>query len=225
MNEGAILVVAARDCAHLTERERTPWAEIALPLDWQFRPRAAVEEDEAWLQLIPYVVLRDERGAVWAYARRGGDGRLLGRRSVGVGGHIEESDRRPTLLDTARACARRELAEELRHLDERVAHYDRQIETIATSHPQAQALMTIPGLGAKGATAWVAAVGEDPRLFKNGRGLAAGLGLVPRPHSTGGRDRLLGISQRGEVYLRQWLIHGARAVRRWMTPPAAGRRG
>ena len=113
MNEGAILVVAARDCAHLTEREHTPWAEIALPLDWQFRPRAAVEEDEAWLQLIPYVVLRDERGAVWAYARRGGDGRLLGRRSVGVGGHIEESDRRPTLLDTARACAQRELAEEL----------------------------------------------------------------------------------------------------------------
>lgn len=113
MNEGAILVVAARDCAHLTEREHTPWAEAAPPLDWQFQPRAAVEEDEAWLQLIPYVVLRDERGAVWAYARRGGDGRLLGRRSVGVGGHIEVADRCPTLLDTARACARRELAEEL----------------------------------------------------------------------------------------------------------------
>ena len=110
----------------------------------------------------------------------------------------------------------RELAEELRHLDERVAHYDGQIETIATSHPQAQALMTIPGLGAKGATALVAAVGEDPRLFKNGRGLAAWLGLVPRQHSTGGRDRLLGISKRGDVYLRQLLIHGARAVRRWV---------
>jgi hypothetical protein len=54
--------------------------------------------------------------------------------------------------------------------------------------------MTIPGLGAKGATALIAAVGEDPRLFKNGRGLAAWLGWVPRPHSTGGRDRLLGIS-------------------------------
>ena len=113
MNEGSILVVAARDCAHLTERERTPWAEAAPPLDWQFRPRAAVEEDEAWLQIIPYVVLRDESGAVWAYARRGGDGRLLGRRSVGVGGHIEAADRCPALLDMARACARRELAEEL----------------------------------------------------------------------------------------------------------------
>lgn len=111
MNDGSILVVAARDCVHLTGRESTPWGEP--PLAWQFRPRAAVEEDEAWLQIIPYVVLRDGQGAVWAYARRGGDGRLLGRRSVGVGGHIEVSDQRPTLLDTARVCARRELAEEL----------------------------------------------------------------------------------------------------------------
>lgn len=110
----------------------------------------------------------------------------------------------------------RGLAEELRHLDERVAYYDAQIETIAQNHPQAQALMTIPGLGAKGATALAAAVGEDPRLFKNGRGLAAWLGLVPRQHSTGGRDRLLGISKRGDVYLRQLLIHGARAVLRWV---------
>jgi transposase len=110
----------------------------------------------------------------------------------------------------------RELAEELRHLDLRVDHYDAQIEAIAQSHPQAHALMTIPGLGAKGATALVAAVGEDPRLFKNGRGLAAWLGLVPRQHSTGGRDRLLGISKRGDVYLRQLLIHGARAVLRWV---------
>ena len=99
-------------------------------------------------------------------------------------------------------------------MDERVAHDDGQIETIATSPPQAQALMTIPGLGAKGAAALVAAVGEDPQLFKNGRGLAAWLGLVPRPHSTGGRDRLLGSSKRGDVYLCQWLIHGTRAVRR-----------
>jgi transposase len=109
-----------------------------------------------------------------------------------------------------------ELAEELRHLDTRVSHYDEQIEEIARQDAQVQRLMTIPGLGAKGATALVAAVGEDPRLFQNGRGLAAWLGLVPRQHATGGRERLLGISKRGDVYLRQLLIHGARAVLRWV---------
>jgi transposase len=138
-------------------------------------------------------------------------------------GRAAVSPRLPEILEDAdhglSECFQAELrglADELRHLDERVAHDDAQIETIAQRHPQAQALMTIPGLGAKGATALIAAVGEDPRLFKNGRGLAAWLGLVPRPHSTGGRERRLGISKRGDVYLRQWLIHGARAVLRWV---------
>lgn len=108
-----------------------------------------------------------------------------------------------------------QLYEELRHLNERVAHYDTQIEQIAQDNLQAQALMQLPGVGAKGATALLAAVGEDPGLLKNGRGLAAWLGLVPRQHSTGGKDRLLGISKRGDVYLRQLLIHGARSVLRF----------
>ena len=106
------------------------------------------------------------------------------------------------------------LAEELRHLNERVAHYDAQIDAIAHGDRQARDLMTIPGIGPKGATALLAAVGEDASLFSNGRGLAAWIGLVPRQHSTGGRDRLLGISKRGDVYLRNLLIHGARAVLR-----------
>jgi transposase len=108
------------------------------------------------------------------------------------------------------------LAEELRHLDERVAHYDTQIDVIARSDAQAQRLMTIPGIGAKCATALSAAVGEDPTLFGNGRALAAWLGLVARQDRTGGRERLLGIGKRGDVYLRQLLIHGARAVLRWV---------
>ncbi len=108
------------------------------------------------------------------------------------------------------------LLEELRHLDEQVAYYDTQIQTIAQSDETVQRLMTIPGIGALVATALVAAVGEDIRLFCHGRGLAAWLGLVPRQHATGGRERLLGISKRGDVYLRQLLIHGARAVMRWV---------
>lgn len=106
------------------------------------------------------------------------------------------------------------LYEELQHVNERVTHYDVQIDQIAKDNAQVQALIQLPGVGAKGATALLAAVGEDPSLFKNGRGLAAWLGLVPRQHSTGGKDRLLGISKRGDVYLRQLLIHGARAVLR-----------
>ena len=108
------------------------------------------------------------------------------------------------------------LLEELRHLDERVGHYDTQIQAIAQSGEATQRLMTIPGIGPLAATALVAAVGEDVGMFRNGRGLAAWLGLVPRQHSTGGRERLLGISKRGDVYLRQLIIHGARALMPWV---------
>jgi len=79
-------------------------------------------------------------------------------------------------------------------LDQRVEHYDQQIEMIAKSDEQAQRLMTIPGIAAKGATALLAAIG-DISHFKNGRELAAWLGLVPRQHSTGGKSTLLGISR------------------------------
>jgi transposase len=108
------------------------------------------------------------------------------------------------------------LLEELRHLEERVAHYDTQLQEIARNDTQAQRLMTIPGVGATCATALSATVGDDPTLFGNARALAAWIGLVPRQHATGGRERLLGISKRGDVYLRQLLIHGARAVMRWV---------
>lgn len=131
--------------------------------------------------------------------------------------------RLPELLEDAEnglsACLRAELnglLAELRHLDGRVAHYDGQLAAIAQRDEGAQRLMTIPGIGPHVATALVAGVGEDISVFGNGRGLAAWLGLVPRQHSTGGRERLLGISKRGDVYLRQLLIHGARAVMRWV---------
>ena len=82
-------------------------------------------------------------------------------------------------------------------------------------HPVCQRLETIPGLGPLTATALGAAV-SDPSAFKNGRQFAAWLGLVPRQHSTGGKARLLGISKRGDVYLRKLLVHGARATLRWV---------
>ncbi len=72
-------------------------------------------------------------------------------------------------------------------------------------------LEAIPGIGPITASAIVATVG-DAREFKNGRQMAAWMGLVPRQNSSGGKQTLLGISKRGDVYLRTLLIHGARAV-------------
>jgi len=106
-----------------------------------------------------------------------------------------------------------ELGAELGKLDERVAVLDAQLAAMAGQLPSCQRLLTIPGVGVLTATALVAAVG-DATAFRNGRELAAWLGLVPRQHSTGGRPTLLGISKRGDRYLRTLLIHGARAALR-----------
>ena len=106
-----------------------------------------------------------------------------------------------------------ELGDELRRLNERVKHFDGQIEALARQMPACERLMTIPGIGVMTATALVAAVG-DASVFRNGRELAAWLGLVPRQRSTGGRPTLLGISKRGDRYLRTLLIHGARSAMR-----------
>ena len=83
----------------------------------------------------------------------------------------------------------------------------------AKADEQVQRLLGIPGIGPITATALLAAVG-DVGTFRNGRELAAWLGLVPRQHSTGGCEQLLGISKRGDAYVRGLLIHGARAVLR-----------
>jgi transposase len=107
------------------------------------------------------------------------------------------------------------LVEEFVDLEKRIAYYQEKLENLAKTHPECQRLMTIPGLGPITATALVAAVG-DVGMFKNGRQFTAWLGLVPRQHSTGGQTRLLGISKRGDSYLRKLLIHGARATLRWV---------
>jgi transposase len=107
------------------------------------------------------------------------------------------------------------LVEEFVALEEQIAYYQQKLESLAQAHPECQRLMTIPGIGPMTATALIAAVGHVG-VFKNGRQFAAWLGLVPRQHSTGGQTRLLGISKRGDRYLRKLLIHGARATLRWV---------
>jgi transposase len=108
-----------------------------------------------------------------------------------------------------------QLYEEFCALEQRLAYYTEKLEAISAAHPVCQRLETIPGIGPLTATALVAAV-SDTSAFKNGRQFAAWLGLVPRQHSTGGKARLLGISKRGDAYLRKLLVHGARATLRWV---------
>ena len=103
------------------------------------------------------------------------------------------------------------LSEQVESLDNRIKSYDVQIQEIAQKDDSCRILMTIPGIGAMIATALVAAIGT-PENFNSGRHLSAWLGLVPRQHSTGGTPKLLGISKRGDKYLRTLLIHGARSV-------------
>ena len=120
------------------------------------------------------------------------------------------SDERSDLSPRIRRLVE-ELREEWRQLDERVAAFDREFVAQARSDETVRRLATVPGIGSINATALVAAVG-DARTFGRARDMAAWLGLVPRQATTGGRQRLLGISKRGSRYLRTNLIHGARAV-------------
>ena len=96
-------------------------------------------------------------------------------------------------------------------LDERLLELDRQIDKLANSNAVTKRLQQLRGVGPMVATALVATVGNAEQYHK-GRQMAAALGLTPRQHSSGGKDRLLGISKRGDVYLRSLLIHGARSV-------------
>jgi len=96
-------------------------------------------------------------------------------------------------------------------LDRRIATFDNEFAAYARSDSDARRLATIPGIGVLNATALLAAIG-DGRTFARGRDLAAWLGLVPRQVTTGGKPRLVGITKRGNKYLRKLLIHGARAA-------------
>lgn len=104
-----------------------------------------------------------------------------------------------------------DLLEQLRLLDMRIDAYDSEIQAQARLSEPARRLMKIRGIGATTALAIVATVG-DAREFKNGRQFAAWIGLVPGQYSTGGKSRLGHISKRGDAYLRNLLVQGARSV-------------
>jgi transposase len=103
------------------------------------------------------------------------------------------------------------LGEHLKELDRQVGELEAQIQDWHREDAASRKLAQIPGIGPLTASALVATIG-DANSFKNARQLAAWLGLVPRQHSSGGKTLLLGISKRGDAYLRTLLIHGARSV-------------
>lgn len=101
--------------------------------------------------------------------------------------------------------------QQLREVDGHIEFYTRLLEQQAREDEVERRLQTIPGFGPVVASVFHAAVG-DARAYRRGRDVSAALGLVPRQHSSGGKEVLLGISKRGDGYLRSLLVHGARAV-------------
>lgn len=124
---------------------------------------------------------------------------------------LEEAENELTFM-AREVCL--ELYEELLMLEQRIKIYDKKIQNIFKENPLCQKLEKlekIEGVGLLTATAILMAL-SDPKLFKNGRHFAAFLGLVPKQYSSGGKQKLLGISKRGDSYLRQLLVHGARSA-------------
>ena len=124
----------------------------------------------------------------------------------------------PDLLADARneltAVIRELIADMYEHflqIEHRIARVEGVIDRLGATHEIVRRLRTVPGIGPLTATALFAAVG-DAKGFRNGRQMAAYLGLVPRQDSSGGRPRLLGITKRGDSYVRFLLVHGGRCI-------------
>jgi len=134
----------------------------------------------------------------------------VGARRVSVEARIALTDDAipPFLRDTLVA-----LLEEIRALEEKAESVRTTLTELVEHMPDAQRLMTVPGIGVLTATAMVASVG-DIRRFRSGRHFASWLGLTPREHSSGASRRLGSITRKGNSYLRMLLIHGARSALR-----------
>ena len=146
------------------------------------------------------------RGLLMEYGEVMPRGRAGMRRAM-PGALARVSERLPAMvIDTLREQWAR-----IGGLDEEIGEIERRIGVWHRGNADSRRIAEIPGVGVLPATAVVAAMG-DPAAFRSGREFAAWLGLVPRHDGTGGRVRMLGISKRGDRYLRTLLIHGARAV-------------
>lgn len=121
---------------------------------------------------------------------------------------LEDADN--GLSDVIRRVIRQSLLE-YEFLNQQIRTFEADLQSLAQQSEDCERLMSVPGVGLLGATAFVAAVGKA-EFFRNGRHVGSWLGLVPKQHSTGGVPRLLSITKRGDPALRALLIHGARAT-------------
>ncbi len=133
--------------------------------------------------------------------------------NIGVLTKLIEDENFEELPSVARH-ALRYLVEQLREVKSKLFRIDQDLIRVVKGSDACRRLMTIPGVGVVTATALVSSM-REPSDFKSGRHFAAWLGLVPKQHSTGGKDSLGGISKRGDGYLRRLLIHGSRSIMRW----------
>ena len=116
-----------------------------------------------------------------------------------------------TELSTLSKTVFRDLYEQILLKTKKIKEYENLIEAVFKQNTDCQKIAQIEGVGILTATAVMACIG-DIKLFKNGRHLSAYLGLVPKQYSSGCKERLLGISKRGDVYVRSLLVHGARSA-------------
>jgi transposase len=170
-------------------------------LDMQSLHRARdrlVGERTALINQLRAILL--ERGIIMPQGRRKLELHL---KALLAGDSVAISARTRLLVDDLRL--------EWSELDRRIETFDAEFAAQARTDETARLLTTIPGIGPLNATALAASIG-NAQTFQRGRDLAAWLGLVPKQMTTGGKPKLLGISKRGNSYLRKMLIHGARAA-------------
>ena len=146
------------------------------------------------------------RGLLYEFGADLPQGRQRGLKEVPDALANLENSISPMMLDTIRQQLKR-----LEEMDKDIAEIEKRLTLWKKDQEAVTRLMAIPGVGLLTATTIIATVG-DMKSFRSGREFAAFLGLVPRQSGTGGKVRLLGISKRGDTYLRSLLTHGARAV-------------
>ena len=191
---------SARRCALFRSRVKTNWQAVhRLRERWVMRRTAVVNQIRGFLL---------ERGITLPKGRS-----HLVRALPGI-----LANNQSKLSESCRELLT-QLNLEMDQLSERIAKMDDILQRTARENEACERLTSIPGVGPVTATALVAAVGNGA-AFRRGRDLAAWIGMVPREQSTGGKQKLLGISKRGNSYLRRLFVQGARAVMRFRNKQA-----